>query len=211
MRLTKANAKAIRYAILNWHYSKSVPSISLGYNVYNGDDEWCGVICYGRGANNNIAKSFDMNQGEVVELVRVALNGKQEVTSKAVAISLKLLHKDAPQIKIVVSYADLTNQGHKGVIYKASNWICLGEMRCYAKGAYYLVKGKKTHGRSVREKYGRSSLGYPDFIENYDKEQIKIKYIYILDKLCESSLRQNGIIPDNDGVSNRPTRSIKID
>ena len=74
-------------------------------NVYNEQDEWCGVICYGGGANNNLSKSFGYVPGEVLELERVALNGKQEYTSQAVAMSLKKLHEVNPLVKIVVSYA----------------------------------------------------------------------------------------------------------
>jgi hypothetical protein len=106
VRIARANTKAINYACKNFHYSKSVPAVQYGYNVYNDNDEWCGVILYGGGANNNMPKSFGKNAGEVLELVRVALNGKQETTSKAVAMSLKQLHKDNPLCQIVVSYAD---------------------------------------------------------------------------------------------------------
>lgn len=89
MRLTHANSKAVDYACRHFHYSQSVPAVQYAYNVYNDQDEWCGCILYGGGANNNLAKSFGKNAGEVLELERVALNGKQEQTSKAVAMSLK--------------------------------------------------------------------------------------------------------------------------
>ena len=82
MRLTLANAKAIKHACLKFHYAKSVPSVQYGFNVYNDDDEWCGVICYGGGATPNIGKPFGLMQGEILELVRVALNGKQKTTFK---------------------------------------------------------------------------------------------------------------------------------
>lgn len=106
MKITKATSKAIKYACKNFHYAKSVPTVQYGYNVYNDNNEWCGVIIYSSGACPNIAKQFSLANGEVLELVRVALNGKQEYTSKAVAMSLKQLHKDNPLCKIVVSYAD---------------------------------------------------------------------------------------------------------
>ena len=77
------------------------------------------------GANNNLAKAFGKNSGEVLELERVALNGKQEYTSQAVAMALKQLHKDDPLCQIVVSYSD-HRQKHLGTIYQATNWIYLG-------------------------------------------------------------------------------------
>ena len=60
-----------------------------------------------------------------MELVRVALNGKQEKTGSAVAKSLWLLKKKAPVVRLVVSYAD-SEQGHSGIIYQATNWIYTG-------------------------------------------------------------------------------------
>ena len=102
MIIKKANAKAISFACENFHYAKCVPNVSHGYNIYNAENEWCGVICFGVGANNNLAKTFGYLSGEVLELERVALNGKQEHTSQAVAMALKQLHKDNPLVKMVV-------------------------------------------------------------------------------------------------------------
>lgn len=94
MKLTRATPQAIKYACTNYHYSKTVPVNPIGYNVYNGADEWCGVILYGTGAIPNIGRPYNLPQGAILELTRVALNGKQEATSQAVAMSLKRLHKD---------------------------------------------------------------------------------------------------------------------
>lgn len=155
MRIARANTKAINYACKNFHYSKSVPAVQYGYNVYNDNDEWCGVILYGGGANNNMPKSFGKNAGEVLELVRVALNGKQETTSKAVAMSLKQLHKDNPLCQIVVSYAD-HRQKHLGTIYQATNWIYLG--KTITSDTQYFYKGKWTHERTINAQKNKEQL-----------------------------------------------------
>lgn len=147
MRLTRANKKAIDYACKMFHYSKSVPVNTIGYNVYNDKDEWCGVILYGIGANNHIAMPYGLVQGEVLELVRVALNGKQENTSQAVAMSLKQLKKDCKMCRLVVSYADC-DQNHLGTIYQATNWIYTGTNNTSTFGAF-IIHGKKTHRKSV--------------------------------------------------------------
>ena len=99
MRLEKASGTAIRYACLNFHYSRAVPQIRIGYSVFNDQDEWCGVVLYSNGANPRIAQEYGLVQGQVIELVRVALNGKQECTSQALGKSLRLLKKDAPAVK----------------------------------------------------------------------------------------------------------------
>ena len=113
--LKKANKEAIKFACVNFHYSKSVPVNTFGYNVYF-KGEWCGVILFGTGANNHIGEPYGLAQGEAIELVRIALNGKQDNVTKPLAIALKLIKKDCPAVKLIVSYADV-DQGHTGAIY----------------------------------------------------------------------------------------------
>ena len=86
MRLEKASYKAIKYACLNFHYSKSVPVNVFGYSVFNDNNEWCGVSLFGTGASPQIGKQFGLSQGQVVEFVRMALNGKQKYTSKVLSL-----------------------------------------------------------------------------------------------------------------------------
>ena len=63
MRLTRATPQAIRYACLNFHYAKAIPVNVVGYNVYNINEEWCGCILYGSGANNDIGTQYHLPQG----------------------------------------------------------------------------------------------------------------------------------------------------
>jgi hypothetical protein len=140
-----------------------------------------------------------MVQGEVIELVRMALNGKQESTSKALAISLKLICKYVPLAKLIVSYADM-NQGHKGTIYKATNWFYTGIVGEKIIKSY-LINVKAVHGRTISHRVknhgGLKGLSTNEFIKKYlDKNASpiinkgKIKYLYPLDKntvsLCKS-------------------------
>lgn len=148
MKLTRATPQAIKYACLHYHYSQCVPANPIGYNVYNDNDEWCGVVLYAVGATPNIGSPYNIPTGGVLELVRVALNGKQEQTSKAVSMSLKQLKKDVPQCRLVVSYADCDQQ-HLGTIYQATNWIYEG----LSKGdTYFIIHGRKTHRKSIAAK-----------------------------------------------------------
>ena len=176
MILKKANAKAISYACKNFHYAKCVPNVSYGYNVYNGQNEWCGVICFGVGATPNIVKPFGMVSGEVYELERVALNGKQEYTSQAVAMALKQLHIDNPLVKIVVSFAD-HKQHHIGTIYQATNWIYLGKIILNQKE--YYINGKWVHPRTLSDYKNKDELR-----KTLPKRKIsnKFKYIFCFDK-----------------------------
>ncbi len=115
MKLTLASYKAVKYACLHFHYAKAIPMALCSFNVYNDAGEWCGCIVYSPGANQHQGKKFGLKQGQVCELVRMALNGKQESTSQALAISLKLIKKYNPLLQLVVSYADC-DQEHIGTL-----------------------------------------------------------------------------------------------
>lgn len=190
MRLEKASYKAIKYACMKFHYAKSVPVNVFGYSVFNEKKEWCGVILYGTGANNNIAKVYNLNQGEVIELVRMALNGKQGITSKVLSLSLKLIKKDIPLCKLIVSYAD-ADQEHYGIIYQATNWIYTGATMVNQKDASFIINGIRIHGKTISDRCKR--FGLPKTEENIKKvyktnnieayiTKGKRKYIYPLDK-----------------------------
>lgn len=192
MRLTVASQKAIQYACIKFHYAKCVPVVGIGFNVYNDNDEWCGVIIYGYGANCHIAMPFNKWQGQVMELVRVALNGKQGhgKTSKALSLSLKLLPKYFPAVDVVVSYADL-DQNHNGTLYQSTNWIYTGLTNANQRGAF-IIKGKKMHQKSVHSRKWKNSLLW--LRENIDpnaQEFItkgKHKYVYPIDKSMRERL-----------------------
>lgn len=192
MRLEKASLKAINYACKHFHYSKSVPANPCGYNVFNDAGEWCGVILYAVGANRSIASPYNLRQGQVIELVRVSLNGQQESTSKAVSISLRLIKKDCPLVKLIVSYADC-DQDHKGIIYQATNWYYEGLFNAGTRSAF-IVKGIKRHPKSIHSLGVKQTLSEirkhldPDATDFITKG--KHKYIYPIDKsmieLCKS-------------------------
>ena len=176
MRIARASNKAVDYACKHFHYSQSVPAVQYAYNIYNDDDEWCGCILFGGGANKSIARSFGMNSGEVLELERVALNGKQSYTSQAVALLLKQLHKDDPLCKLVVSYSD-HRQKHLGTIYQATNWIYLG--LSITSDTQYFYKGKWTHERTINAQPDRARLKK---VLPKRENSNKFKYVFCFDK-----------------------------
>lgn len=176
MRLEKASIKAIRFACLNFHYSKSVPVNPFAFSVFNNQNEWCGVIIYSGGANNNLGKPYGCRGGEFIELTRMALNGKQESTSKALSISLKLLNKYLPLVKIVISFAD-TKQNHIGTIYQATNWYYVETVKTTPD---YFFRGRWMHQRQVNSLIG-SLKKLPQGTKTR-KGADKIRYIYPLDK-----------------------------
>lgn len=192
--LKRATPEAVRYACMNFHYAKAVPSASNAYNVYNENGEWCGTIIFGVGATPNIANPFGMKRGEVMELVRVALNGKQPCTSECVMAAVRRLHKDEPQVKMLVSYADI-DQAHYGTIYQATNWIYLGDMNVGQRGSF-VVNGKKMHPKSVHDHHWVQSVDW--LREHIDPNATEImtegkrKYIYVFDKKLRKEWQKQG-------------------
>lgn len=191
MRLEIASNKAVKFACINFHYAKAVPVNTFGYSVFNDENEWCGVILYGTGASPYIGKMFNLVQGQVLELVRIALNGKQKSVSSVMSKSLKIVKKQIPLCKIVVTYADI-DQNHIGTVYQASNFYYIGVPELGSQ-RFFIINGKKTHPKSLGGKGFEQSLNGAKKIDKNAKEIKSLgkhKYIYPLDKnlipLCKS-------------------------
>lgn len=204
MILTNASPKAIRYACQTFHYSGCVPSVQYGYNFYNAAGEWCGVVCFGGGANNHLGSPYGLYPGEVMELTRVALNGKQTATSQCVAMALRELHLQAPLVRLVVSYADM-DQGHAGIIYQATNWIYDGPKNQGTRGAF-IIHGQKVHPRTAGARGWKQSL--PWIREHIDPNASawitkgKHKYLYCFDrKLRKKLLKTAKPYPKKEAIS----------
>lgn len=179
MRLEKASSKAIRYACMNFHYAKAVPYCSTGYTVFNEVNEFCGVILFNRGSRNG-GKPYNLVIGQFAELIRVALNGKHGITTKAVSIALRLFKKDNPNVKILISYAD-TGQCHNGVIYQAMNWFYEGEIEP-SRPFFKDKNGKMIHSRTAAKMKQTGKIKhYDDGLERITNTN-KHRYIYPLDR-----------------------------
>ena len=178
-KIVAATNKMIEYACKKYHYSKTLPAgRKMAFAIFE-KDKFVGVIIYSTGANNNIAKPFSLNQGEVIELTRVALKSHENFVSYYIAQTLKIIREKSPRVKIIVSYADIDHQQHHGGIYQATNWIYLGISK--TSDAQYFYKNKWTHVRTLdsydklkKEKLKRTLPKR----ENSDKH----KYIYCIDK-----------------------------
>ena len=175
MRLEKASYKAVKYACLKFHYAKTVPVTNISYSVFNNSNEWCGVICYGLGANYLAGKTYGIVSGQFLELTRMALNGKQESTSKAMSISIKLIKRHKPLTKLLISYAD-KGQKHIGIIYQATNWFLVDESESSGWEIFY--ENKWWHDRSIMDRMTKNEK--KKIIKR--KKSGKYKYLYPLTK-----------------------------
>jgi hypothetical protein len=172
MRLEKASYKAIKYACLNFHYAKRVPSgANVAYSVFNDVDEWCGVIIYGYPATPKIAPELNWINGQLLELRRVALNSKHGITSQALAISLRLIKKDCPTLTTIITYSD-KGQNHYGIIYQATNWVYFGESE--SSGVEFFINGKWVHSRHGKGQIKRKLPGKHKYVFPLTQKQAEI-------------------------------------
>lgn len=222
LKLDWCSHEAAKYAVEHWHYSHDLPagkSVKIG--VWE-DNKFIGCVIYSLGANKYIGKPYGLNQPEVCELTRVALAEHKTFTSKIIAQSLKMLKKQSPGLRLVVSYAD-TNQGHHGGIYQATNWIYQGDTDSYGG---QLLNGVVVHRRTVYSRYGRQDIKWlqenVDPNAHYVKVLPKHKYLMPLDDEMRKQIeplrkpypkRERGEIdsaletnPETEGAS--PIRSL---
>jgi len=91
LRVEWCSFAGARYAVTRWHYSRVMPA---GKSVKIGaweDGRFIGAVIFGHGANNNIGSPYGLEQTEVCELVRVALDTHKTPTSRIVAIAMRML------------------------------------------------------------------------------------------------------------------------
>ena len=182
--VTHATAKA---AVMNWHYSRTMPCFKLvNIGVWE-DDRFIGVVIFGAGACDVYGKKYGLGTFEVCELVRIAMRTHSAPISQMVKVALKMLKRDFPNLRLVVSFADPEHK-HLGGIYQASNWFYTGNTN---PSAEYIINGKRIHGRTVR--MSLHPLGIRCTLESIRKfyndpkavekmPEPKFRYLFPLDK-----------------------------
>lgn len=185
LKIDWASHKAALFACRNWHYSKSIPAGKLVKVGAWENGKFIGVVIFSRGATVNIGKPYKMDQTEICELTRVALTTHVTPVTRIVAIAIRMLRKQSPGMKLIISYADV-DQGHEGKIYQAGNWIYEGLKNVGTRGAF-IIHGKKIHPKTLHSKYGKGAQTLAFVRKNLDpnatefKTAGKHKYLYPLD------------------------------
>lgn len=189
MIVAACDAKAARAACARWHYSRSLPAGKLvKYGVWD-DEVFQGVILFGRGATPHLGAKYDLRIYEICELVRIALRREHAFpVTQAVAVTLRMLRRDNPGLRLVVSFADPT-QGHHGGIYQAGNWIYAGPATtANSTGLHvYRVNGVDWHPKTLHSRYGKGGQSIPWLREHVDPAAERVwtpakhRYLYPLD------------------------------
>ena len=125
LKLDWCSHEAAKYAVEHWHYSRTMTkSRNNNIGVWE-DGQFIGAVIFGYSISPQIGKAFGLEQTQLTELKRVALRSHITPVSRIISISLMMLKKKNPGLRLVVSFAD-SEQGHNGGIYQAGNWIYIG-------------------------------------------------------------------------------------
>lgn len=162
------NPKHTHVWILQKHYAKRLPSISLSYGLFqNSNNLLVGILTIGKPASPQLCIGICGHEYSkyVYELNRLCIDEglEKNVLSYFVGRVLKLIQKDM----ILVSYAD-TEYGHHGYIYQATNWLYTGlsEKR----------RDKKTIGS---DKHIRHNNAYENKYKDFEFVERSRKHRYV--------------------------------
>ena len=193
--------------IKNHHYSgKVVNNSCLHFGAFL-DGKLHGVMSYGPSLDKSKIMGLVEGTGwnEFLELNRMAFDEYLPRNSESYCISksIKLIKKNAPQIKWIISFADGCSCGD-GTIYRASNFV-LTDIK-ENKNLVLLPNGEKIHKMTLesnpttpREELGGVSYyeltgGKFDFKKYVDDVKgtvltgYQLRYIYFIDKTARERL-----------------------
>ena len=162
------------------HYSgKVVMNSVLHFGAFL-DGKLHGVMSYGNPIDKRNVLPFvrGTKWNEMLELNRMAFDDylPKNSESRCIAISIRLIKKNAPHIKWILSFSDGTQCGD-GTIYRASGFHLCGINK--NSTIYRLPNGETIakHGTSKRDFTGATKL-----------KGFQLRYLYFIDKKAKENL-----------------------
>ena len=193
-------AKVANEFVKKHHYSGKVfnaSSIHFGCFL---DGKLHGALSYGSSIRKDLLVNLveDTKWNEFIELNRMAFDDylPKNSESRCISISIKLIKKNAPHIKWIISFADGCQCGD-GTIYRASGFKLTGIKE---NSEIYEIEGEKFHTMSLYD--GRPTIKQREFRERTGLKTGSVKtlvkamggsalkgyqfrYIYLIDKTCK--------------------------
>lgn len=174
LKLDWCSHAAAKYAVEHWHYSKRMPKSKLVKIGVWEDGQFIGVVIFSRGANNSLGAPYGLTQTASCELTRVALTQHKAPVTRIVAIAIKMLKRNSPGLRLILSFAD-PEHDHHGGIYQGGNWVYVGKTNSADE---YIVHGKRMHRRTFHHRL-KGMEHHPDV--TIVKGSFKHRYLYPLD------------------------------
>lgn len=167
------------------HYSgKVVQNSQLHFGAFL-DDKLHGVMSFGPSMDKSHVIGLVKGTGwnEFIELNRMAFDDylPKNSESRCIAIAIKLIKKNAPQIKWIISFADGTQCGD-GTIYRASGFVLtdIKKNKTILENSEGDVKADICFNINPRLKEKKK--------EYKPKKGFQLRYIYFVDKACRDKL-----------------------
>lgn len=173
--------RQLRSFIKDTHYSGSCPP---GHFYFRADymGQIVGAAVYRKPSLPNTKNAYSADI-ELSRLVLIDECGKNS-ESRFIGFQLRWLKKNSEFSK-VVSFAD-PRHGHKGVIYRASNFEYLGYEKGHGTRKVY-VDGEELHSKTAYDRYGCSGAKLqkllPDMVVEIKVMPPKHVYVFPLKKL----------------------------
>ena len=173
---------AIQKFVEKWHYSHSTNGVqhTQCFALFDGLT-MIGAMIYALPSMKATAAKYNpINPLRCWELRRLCCIDDTPTNTESYFIGKTLRwFRQNSDVEVVVSFADL-EQGHDGVIYRASNFHYLGQT---GKGQALMVDGKKYHARSMNQKLKPYSRELKRRYKSGDKDiyfvDTKPKHIYV--------------------------------
>lgn len=196
-QISKVTAKKM---IETHHYSHSFSSCRYALGIYHTSnthefffgphEELIGCLVYGHPVGSRAIDSIsdELTLDNVLELTRLFVHEGygRNIESYVISQSFYWLRKRAPNIKILISYAD-PEQSHLGRIYQATNWIYQGIGYAQLMPNYSIrtdPEGSWIHSRTVGSKFGSRNIDHLKKVIGKTfwrkLESPKHRYVYIL-------------------------------
>lgn len=189
------------------HYSgKVVNNSCLHFGAFL-DGQLHGVLSYGPSLDKSkiIGLVKDTGWNDYLELNRMAFDDylPRNSESRCISQSIKLIKKNAPHIKWIISFADGCSCGD-GTIYRASNFVLTDIKKNF--NLVELPSGEKVHKMTLesnpttpRQELGGKSYyeitggkfdfrKYVEYVHGQILTGFQLRYIYFIDKSCREKL-----------------------
>lgn len=173
-------AKAANRFVKKHHYSgKVVNNSQLHFGVFI-DGSLHGVMQFGPSINKRGTVSLvrGTKWNEFIELNRMAFDEvlPKNSESRAISVAMKLLKRNAPHIKWVISFADAAQCGD-GTIYRASGFVLVG----YSKNTAIRINPKTQEKVHIIQAH-HLKIASQEFRSWEPIEGYQLKYIFFVDK-----------------------------
>ena len=194
IRIAPVPISVAKTLLVQNHYLHSLPGgTRLVFGVFVGT-RLLGAMTFGVGPSNVHCLVDGAIADDCSVLTRLWLSDElpPNSESRVLGVVMRALRRHT-NIKFLVSYAD-PSQGHLGIIYQATNWICTGLSN--AVPLYDLGDGVARHSRSVSHAFGTHSL------KHFERHGMQVKlvpqtqkhrYVYFLDSTWRPRLQSEAL------------------